>query len=443
METHNANGAKRRHVNSYRGVKSTFVRLGRRIAAVLYEPQLLEESEREKDASRIAVLVMHSDEDYLTCPTGPELARRGFRVLCANVMNKEGILFTQNEKLRCVKDAMEYLRALPGVKKVVLMGHSGGASLLTAYQCMAENGPEVFAGPEKLFPWRARHEMPPADGLMLLDANWGNAVMQLFSLDPAVTDEQSGKQLNADIDLFTPRNGFEPGGSTFSAAFIRHYQVAQGQRNTRLIDKAQQRLQKLEEGEGLYDDDEPFVIPGSAQSFFNNKLFAQDIRLMSHTHEPQLLIHPDGSVTREIVYSVRHAENPQSMTGSFWEGARFLSVKTYLSSYAIRTEEDFGYDEDHVWGIDWSSSYAAAPGNVEKIHVPMLVMGMTGGWEYLASETIYNMSAAQDKQLAFVEGASHRFTPAKEYEKHKGQFGDTMKTLHDYVAAWLEEEGRF
>ncbi len=118
-------------------------------------------------------------------------------------------------------------------------------------------------------------------------------------------------------------------------------------------------------------------------------------------------------------------------------------MKTYLSSYAIRTEEDFGYDEDHVWGIDWDSSYAAAPGNVRGIHVPTLVMGMTGGWEYLASETIYNMSGAEDRQLVFVEGASHRIKTAKEYESYQGQFGDTMKTTYDYAAEWLTGENRF
>lgn len=117
------------------------------------------------------------------------------------------------------------------------------------------------------------------------------------------------------------------------------------------------------------------------------------------------------------------------MTGSFWEGARILSVKNYLSSYAVRTEEDFGYDEDHVWGIDWSSTYAAAPGNVQKIHAPTLVMGMTGGWEYLAAETIYHMSAAEDKHLSFVEGASHKLKTAKEYEEYRGQFGDTLKLV--------------
>ena len=426
---------KHRHTEAPAEVKSTFVRLGRRVPGVLYEP--LSESGKKN----VKVLVMHSDEDYMTFPTGPELAKRGYTVLCANVMNKEGIVFSQNDKLHCVRDAVEYLREFSD-GSVVLMGHSGGGTLMSAYQALAENGPQVFRGPEKLYPYTRDEILPPADGIMLLDSNWGNAVMQLFSLDPAVTDETGGMALNPALDLFQPDNGFRPDGSTFSQDFIRAYQLAQSARNNRLVDAALERLALLKEGKGRYSDDEPFLIPGAAQTFFCNKLFPQDIRLMAHTQKEYPLLHPDGSMTTEIIRSVRKPDCPESMTHSFWEGARFLSVRTYLSGYAIRTEADFGYDEDHVWGIDWESSYAAPPGNMAHVRIPTLVMGMTGGWEFLASETIYNMSAAGDKTAAFVEGATHKFTPARHCEAYPGQFGDTMKTLHDYVDGWLSS-GRF
>lgn len=102
----------------------------------------------------------------------------------------------------------------------------------------------------------------------------------------------------------------------------------------------------------------------------------------------------------------------------------------------------WGYGEDSVWGIDWDSTYCCPPGNVQHIRVPSLFMGMTAGWEFLAAETIYEMSASRDKHVAFVEGANHKFHTAHHCEAFKGQFGDTMETLHDYVAKWLSE-GRF
>lgn len=62
---------------------------------------------------------------------------------------------------------------------------------------------------------------------------------------------------------------------------------------------------------------------------------------------------------------------------------------------------------------------------------------MTGGWEFLASETIFDHAASEDKTLAFVEGADHKFNPIS------GRYGDTMSLLHDYAADWLTGQTRF
>lgn len=409
-------------------VSASFLRLTRRVPGILYVPETKEKT---------AVLVMHSDEDYLDFDTGPELAKRGFVTLCANVMVKEGLFFDQSDKMQAVKAAVQYLRNLDGVEKIVLMGHSGGATLMTAYQAIAENGVSVFQGTEKIYPHPDCGELPPADGVMLLDANWGNAAMQLFSLDPAVVDETSGRKLDPALNLFLPENGFDPKGSCYSQDFICRFQKAQSARNNRLLEFAWKRMAAIQRGEGLYLDDEPMTIPGANQGFMNNKLYAQDIRLMAHTKNEHPLVHPDGSVTVQIVPSLRGPENPHCLTGSLQEGGRMMTVKNYLSSYAVRTEPDFGYDESRVWGIDWDSSYNCPPGNVKHIHVPLLVMGMTAGWEFLASETIYEMAASENKHIAFVEGATHKFHTAKHCEAYPGQYGDTMKTLHNYVAKWL------
>lgn len=414
-------------------VSSRFLRLGERVPGVLYEPVWLE------GKKLTTVLVMHSDEDYLTCPTGPALAERGFRVLQANPPIKEGLFFNQDRKTHAVLAAMQYLKSREDVGKIVLMGHSGGATLMTAYQAIAENGPSVFQGPEMIYPYEDETELIPADAVMLFDANWGNSVMQLFSLDPAVVSETNGRELDETLNLFDPRNGFDPKGSYFPEAFVRKFQRAQSARNKRILAAAQERLRLIRAGKGAYIDDEPLVIPGANQVFFNNKLYAQDTRLMSHTEKPHPLVHPDGSVTEEIVYSLRGPENPVSLTDNMMDGARILTVKNYLSSYAIETEEDFGYDESHVWGIRWESACTSPVGNVRHIHVPLLTVGMTAGWEYLASETIYNEAASEKKDIAFIEGADHKFRPARHLEKTPGEFGDTTATLHDFAERWLEQ----
>jgi hypothetical protein len=70
-------------------------------------------------------------------------------------------------------------------------------------------------------------------------------------------------------------------------------------------------------------------------------------------------------------------------------------------------------------------------------------MGMTGNWEYLAAEIIYDHARSADKTTAFVEGASHNFDACTKCEKYPGQFGDTLKTTYDYIDSWLSAKGRF
>jgi hypothetical protein len=420
--------------NRYYKIKNSFFRLERNIPCVLYEPVHPDEK------SQTAVLVIHSHIDSLTHSAGDELAKRGYRVMCASISVPENPL---DQKLPEVSVAVEYLRDSVGVQKVITLGHSGGATLMSAYQAVAENGAKVFQGSEKLIKCTDLGKLIPADGVMLIDSNYGNGAMTLLSIDPAVTSEDSGMNLDPKLDLFNPSNGFKPGGSTYSEEFIRRFQKAQGERNNRIIDFAVERLNAIERGKGKYDDDEPLIIPSGVLNSWNNKLFPQDIRLLSRTQKAWPLIHGDGSVTNQIIPCVRAAKNDISFTASAL-GTLKTTVRTYLNCFAVRTTDEYSYGEDSIQGIDWSSSYSCTPGNVKFISTPLLVMGMTAGYEFLAAEIIYeNAEKCADKTIAFVEGADHVYQTAKDCEEYPGQFGDTVKTTYDYIDKWLIQEGRF
>lgn len=424
----------------YFPVKNSFTRIEKKgdfhgVQSVLYEP--VEPGEK----GQIAVILMHSDIDSLSAPGAIELAKRGYRALGASVSNRDNPL---DEKLLDVKTAIEYLRQIPGVRKVITLGHSGGATLMSAYQNAAENGVKAFQGPEKLIKCSDLGELPLADGVMLLDSNYGNGVMTLLSLDPAIKDENNGKNLDSSLDLFDPINGYDPAGSKYSDEFIHRYQRAQGERNNRLIDAALERLHAIENGKGKYADDESFIIPAGAQNSYNNKLFPQDVRLLSRTQKAWPLLHADGSTTTQVIPCVRRAKNDRSFSDSYRMGAVKTTVRTYLNSSAVRTTADFGYNEDSLYGIDWSSSYNCTPGNMMGVSTPLLVMGMTGGYEFIAAEIIHeNTPKIKDKTIAFVEGATHNFNTARDSESHPGQFGDTLKTMFDFVDKWLSQKGRF
>jgi hypothetical protein len=422
-------------------VKTSFVHLAYGVPGVLYEPA------QPGPKAATAIFIMHSTADYLAFPGCTELARRGYRVLCANnVTSKAGVSNdgVLDQVLLDAKTGVAWLRKQPGVKRVVLLGHSGGGTVMSAYQYIAEQGVKACQAPDKI--WKCPDtlaDLPPADGLMLIDSNWGLAEMTLFSIDPAVVDEDSGMKLDPSLDMFNPANGFVPTGSHYSAAFIDKFLSAEGKRNNALVARATARLKAIEAEQGRYDDDEPFVVPGASLLSGDNRLFSQDVSLMSHTRRPWPLLKGDGTVVTQIVHSVRVPQNVKNLTPSFLKGALKTTVRNYLNTYAIRVTPDFGYDADSVHGVDWTSTYASPPGNVQGVTVPLLTLGMTGHWEYLASETIYDLAASKDKTLAFVEGATHLYTTCRDCERHPGEFGDTQKTTYDYIDRWLSKPGRF
>lgn len=423
-------------------ITTRFVRLAPGAPAVLYEPAT------PGNKASVAVVSMHSSADYLTHSSCTQLARRGYRVLCAN--NSTGKAGVSDDGafdrvLLELKAAVLALRAVPGVRRIVLMGHSGGGSIMSAYQMIAEGGLAACQGAEKITRCPdSLAGLPAADGLVLSDSNWGLAVMSLFSVDPAVTDERSGMKLDHRLDMFDPRNGFVAGGSRFSPQFTARFLSRQGARARAILARAQERLRLIEAGKGLYADDEPFDVPGASLLGWNNKLFTQDTRLISRSLRPWPLVHADGSVTIEPIHSVRTAASSQSETRSYLRGALKTTVRNYLTAYAIRTTPDFSYGEtSRITGVDWRSNYANAPGNVQSIAAPLLTLGMTGGWEGLAAETIHDLAVSRDKSIFFIEGATHVFTTCKACERVPGQFGDTEKTTYDTIDRWLAAPGRF
>ncbi|WP_260929399.1 hypothetical protein [Novosphingobium sp. 9] len=414
------------------GVRTTFVHHADDDYGVLYEPT------KPEDRATIGIVVTHYG-DYTRFIACPELARRGYRVLCESPSS--GNL---DKTIAETGLAVDFLKRLAGVRKVVLLGHSGGATIVSAYQAMAESGlgfcqnaRMVHACPSDLA------GLTPADGVILPDANWGDAEMTLFSIDPAVVDESDGTAIDEDLDMYSAKNGFSPGGSQYSESFRRKFLAAEAARYNRLVAAAQAKVARLDAGTAAFTGDAPMVISGGSSLGPNNKLFSQDTGLLSTSSKPYPLLHKGGAQTSEVIHSLRVAQGHGIPAANFRMGTMNTTVRDFLSGFAIRVAPDFYYDATSIHGIDWDSSYANPPGNVGHIHVPLIAMGMTGHWEGLAAETIYEHATSADKQIAFVEGASHMYVPCTECERTPDEFGDTVKTLFDYLDGWLSKPGRF
>ena len=385
--------------------------------------------------SHVAFLAIHRTSNFMNMIGNRELAQRGFFVLGMNPRsdNNEAIVNFENVALD-IKQGIEYLRKQPGVRKVVLIGFSGGGPATSFYQAVAEQGVSYCQGPNKLTQCPdSLKDLPKADGLFLLDAHPGNTINALRSLNPAVIDENDPSKLDASLDPFNPANGFNPNGhSVYSQEFLDRYFKAQAARMNRLIDKARAMRDELAAGKTVTTDDAPFIV-------YRNRARLMDFSMSVHpgSMRPQKLIRDDGSISLEPVRSVRVALTQNARLDRTLEnGTMFLTLKSFLSANAIRAK-------DSMVDIDWCSSNNSTPCAVKQISVPLLIAAMGGHYFIADNEIHYDLAASKDKDYVVIEGAVHGQTACEACSKATGKsYGNATKNLYDYVAKWAHA-GRF
>ncbi|RSM07296.1 hypothetical protein CDV31_008661 [Fusarium ambrosium] len=396
----------------------------------------------------IAVMVMHAEQDYMSFSACTELPKRGYTVFCVNnAASKTGYMSDLNfeDMMTNAAYAVRYLRNMTEVNKVILFGHSGGGAMLSQYQNIAENGVSACAGPEKIYPCsEAMADLPAADGVLLNDANFGIGVMTVLSMNPAIEDESSGMHINQDLNLYSVANGFNSSGpSRYTKAFAQRFAQGVHARNSRIIKFAKERLVAINNGSGLFDDDEPLYLPDAIYVGNNNKFFSQDLDYLRQTSQPWKLLHANGSSTVQIIPSVRVASTTGSIASKYLQGALKTTVKRFLSTMAVTTTEDLGYQADGLTGFVWNSSQMVPMNAVKGIRAPLLTMGNTGHYEFVNIEKTHLAAISNDTDIVFVEGAEHSIQTCTECESYPGEFGDTVKTTFDYIDKWLSKSGRF
>ncbi|PZQ75846.1 MAG: hypothetical protein DI563_08505 [Variovorax paradoxus] len=430
-----------------------YIRVTPQVAGMLYSPAA------PSAHAHVAVVVMHDYSDFLSHPATRNLQARGFTVLAANPRYAPDLNDRDTDWDVALADLGATVRkaqSLPGIRKVVLLGHSSGAALAAAYQSIAEGGVAACQGSEKIVPCPSSLAgLPKADGVVLLDPILGLGANVLTSMDPALA---SGADAAA-LDLLEPANGFSAQGAVYTPEFRRSFLDAQARRNAQVLRQAAARLAALKAGEGAFLDDEPFVVPGATRT---PRLWRPDLSLLSRTRRSHLLLAGDGSERTQVITGVRvpsgltravadhndrEAARPATAGPAGLPEVRPLllggsldtTVRRFLSTFASRSLPGYQVTENDITGIDWNSSYNSVPGSLEGVRSPLLIMGMTGHYWIVSSEIAWRHARSQDKSLAFVEGATHTFGPCKPCEKTPGQFGDTEKTTFDYVARWLSQ----
>ncbi len=402
-----------------------FIPLSGGAKAALYRPDGI-------PSPRVGVLTVHRTSNKMASRECRELSKRGFAVLCLNTRFENNEALIEWEKIALdVKQGVEYLKNQQRVSKVMLYGHSGGGATTTFYQAVAENGPAYCQGPNKLSQCdNSLTGLPPADGLLLVDAHPAIAVNALRAINPAVFNQQRPDLIDPELDPFNPANGYNPDGpSHYSAEFQKRYTAAQAKRLNEWIDRALLMRDLIRQGKWIYPDNDSIIIPRANDRATN--IFSMDPSILCCTNKPHKLLKNDGTIITEIIRSVRPPDNSRArLNPTFDIGARVLTVTSFLTANAIRATDSIDYSK-----IDWCSTNNSVPCALRSITIPLLIAAMEAHYFISDSEFFYENARSKDKDFITIEGAVHGITPCTECEG--GPYNNSVKNYFDYAANWI------
>lgn len=391
----------------------------------------------------IAVLSTHRDSSHLSHVMTQELPKRGFVALGMNPRcdNNEAKCAPWENNALDVKQGIEFLRKLPGITHVLLLGHSGGGPTMSFYQAIAEAGAGFCQQPERLIKCSDElNGLPKADGLILWDSHPGNSSGVLRSLNGAIINDAEIIKNNATpkidpaLDPFDPKHGYDPNGSTYTQEFKERFFKAQAARMNRLVDIALGKLNKMETGTGtgIYPDNAMFVVPAQA----GTRLANHDASIDHATTRPQRVLRNDGTIEDCCVAeSVRPVGQTPDISRGF-EGVVPNTVLSFLSVNAMRASHA-------MTGIEWCTSNNSGPCNLPKVTVPLIIMAMGGHYFLRDGEIMFDAAASKDKEFIIVDGSTHYGTPCTrcmpEGQKYDGRYDNSMKNNFDHIAAWINK----
>ncbi|MAE94269.1 MAG: alpha/beta hydrolase [Deltaproteobacteria bacterium] len=335
-------------------------------------------------APRTAIIATHYNVDFSEHYMAELMAARGYGFLGWNTRFR-GLehAFSLDHALIDIGVGLRWLREEAGVERVVLLGNSGGGSLMAAYQSQAVE-PNLKPLLGRAVP-EAALRLPPADLYVSTNAHPGRPEVLTDWFDPSVTDEADPTSVDPALDMYDPENG-----PPYSEAFIERYRAAQVARNQRITAWALSELERVQ-GAGCID------------RMFNLYRTWADPRLLDGRLDPN---------DREI--GVCYLGPPKLFNYSPYGIGSSNTIRTWLS----------------MWSLEYSQCRAIP--HLERIDLPSLVvqsMADTGVFP-VDAQVIHDNLAAEDKSLEFIPGDHYLQEPAGARDQ-----------VADLVAAWLGERG--
>ena len=408
--------------------------------------------------AHVGILVMHPNSRYINNAVCAPLAERGFTVFCTNseFSGRDLEYYGYEQHAPGIRSSINYLKNIaatpeqPAVTKVALLGFSMGAPLMLFYQNVAENGPGVCQGPEKIIPCDDTnlHNLPKADGVILRDAHLGDALATFVNVDPAIHNNACEPRQPA-FDMFAEANGYNlaTDSATYSKQFNKTFTVHQAIRNKDILNEALGLLRKKikdTRDRSQLGEDIPFTVIGSQ----NARLWQPDISLLKYTKRAHTLLARDGTRPVQIIESVRVPAGERDAALDCVDSSIAANVRVWLGAHALRSKPGkYTLTKDDMTGIDYDSSATSSVTNVKGIKVPLVIVAHTAHYFIRPDEIIYDTAITVDKTIAFNEGAVHgggpcapcalQIDPTLTPAQANAYFGDTQARESDFFAEWL------
>ena len=373
-----------------------------------------------KSKPRTVVIMAHPRADFSTHYSIPYWIDAGFAAFGFNTryLNNDATMLHENLLLDLAA-GIRFLRDEEGFEKIVMLGNSGGGSLFAYYDSQARTpkGSRVAAPPGGGPPDLNKHDLPTADGYIVLAAHPGQGMVLMSCLDAAVVDESDPFASDPSLDIYDERNGFKtpPAESRYSKEFIERVRAAQRARCARIDAIARRHIEEANRARAAMRAD------GFAATGADNR-----------NHVARRAMAP------RYMTVYRTQANPNYLDLSIDPSERavgsIISPRPDLANYSA-----FGLGRivtPDAWLSTWSafSSLARMALNLPKVTVPTLVVGANGDQDIFIPDVHaeFEASGASDKTLAFIEGADH-FMRAGGAKAH---LGDPRPRLMKVLTEW-------
>jgi alpha-beta hydrolase superfamily lysophospholipase len=338
---------------------------------------------------RTAVILSHPRGDFSVHYACPLLAAAGYAVCGFGTRYMGNDIDCLHEN--CIVDVQVVAEEMRrrGAEAVVLLGNSGGGSLMALAQARTGCG----------------------DGWVGMAAHPGEGVFMLQVIDPSVADEGDPFSRVRELDMYDPDNGWRPWPSpcTYDREWLTRYRVAQWERVARIDAMARQSLADADDARAHLDAVDAASDPAAWRDLRARSVFTRYLTIYRTLADPAYLdptIDPDDRRLGSLFAF------PDPLGANYGRGglARTMTARGWLSTWS---------------GL---SSHAKLADTMPDVTVPTFLVHPTADTEIRLwqAEEIVAAAGAQDVTYVRMPGAPHYF---------EGHRPEAMAHVTDWLAA--------